>query len=588
MPSPRWIRAAGALGALALGCVDMQLGAVPRPPLPHPALEVPLEAPPPDPLSVAAPEGAQVEAVVTDLTYPSSVELDGAGNLYVAEAGAIAGDLHAPARVLRIAPDGEVRVLTDGLIPPVTDLLWHEGRLLVSHRGRISEIAPDGELRDIVTDLPSLGDHSNGQLAIGPDGWLYVGQGTATNSGVVGVDNFLLGWLPRQPRVHDRSPRTVELRRRSFGTLNPFVLGGAQGSVIVTTGGFAPFGEETPRALGHVKGNGAIYRMRLDGSGLEVFAWGLRNPLGLQWSPDGELYAAEDGFDERGSRPIAGDPDDLHLIREGAWYGWPDYAAGEPVTDERFAPEDGPAPKLLLERPPARPEKPYMTFPPHAGVAKLAFDREGTFGPPGTLLLACFGPLTPFSGEPRADAPKPAVLRIDLARREAQPLLESADDFRSGVPSAGLRRPVDVVFAPDGKALYVVDAGVVEVLRTPVPLPEPRPGTGVVWRVTPRGVDPQGPPAGITVLPGRGRVPERGTLPAAAPRGEREGAVRGGAPRQEPDPRGGRDDVQRDDTEPERRGEAPSEGSPERGGAGGGAGAGGGSGAGGGFGGGGG
>lgn len=47
----------------------------------------------------------------------------------------------------------------------------------------------DGRVKDLVTGLPSYGDHFNAKLSIGPDGKLYVGVGTATNSGVVGLDN---------------------------------------------------------------------------------------------------------------------------------------------------------------------------------------------------------------------------------------------------------------------------------------------------------------------------------------------------------------------------------------------------------------
>lgn len=76
--------------------------------------------------------------------------------------------------------------------------------------------------------------------------------------------------------------------------------------------------------------------MNADGSGLEVYAWGLRSPFGVMWGPDGTLYATENGFDVRGSRPIANDEEDICIIRQGAWYGWPDYAMGVAVTDPRF------------------------------------------------------------------------------------------------------------------------------------------------------------------------------------------------------------------------------------------------------------
>ena len=45
-----------------------------------------------------------------------------------------------------------------------------------------------------------------------------------------------------------------------------------------------------------------------------------------------ELMETENGFDDRGSRPVANAPDVIWAIRQGAFYGWPDYVAGEPIT----------------------------------------------------------------------------------------------------------------------------------------------------------------------------------------------------------------------------------------------------------------
>ncbi len=60
------------------------------------------------------------------------------------------------------------------------------GELYISHKGIVSIVEEDKTLRDIVTDLPSLGDHQNNNIVLGPDGKIYMGQGTTTNSGVVG------------------------------------------------------------------------------------------------------------------------------------------------------------------------------------------------------------------------------------------------------------------------------------------------------------------------------------------------------------------------------------------------------------------
>src|SRR5205085_1501997 len=119
------------------------------------------------------------------LTYPTSIDFDDAGAMYIAEAGFMDGDPVVPARILKLTGNDR-QVVAENLKGPVTDILWHQGKLFISHRGKISVLA-DGRVKDLVTGLPSFGDHSNNQLAVGPDGKLYFGQGSATNSGVVGM-----------------------------------------------------------------------------------------------------------------------------------------------------------------------------------------------------------------------------------------------------------------------------------------------------------------------------------------------------------------------------------------------------------------
>lgn len=77
---------------------------------------------------------------------------------------------------------------------------------------------------------------------------------------------------------------------------------------------------------------GTIVRLTLDGdpapgnpladqggASAEIWSWGHRNPLGLQFAPDGELWSSEMG-------PEGGD--ELNLITEGANYGWPEASNG--------------------------------------------------------------------------------------------------------------------------------------------------------------------------------------------------------------------------------------------------------------------
>jgi len=479
----------------ALSACNLRVAALPAPDAVHAIPRDTPHPPLPDAAANRLAEGFRAEVVLHGLTYPSSIEFDDQGRMYIAEAGYAYGDHHAPARVLRLSDEGGVSVVTDRLNGPVTDLLWHDGRMYVSHRGKISVIEQTGSIRDLVTGLPSVGDHHNNQLAAGRDGKIYFGQGAVTNSGVVGLDNFLFLWLPLYPEVHDISPKTVELRDTEFTTINPFVMGGGQGRLMVRTAPFQRFGGgDTPAKVeGAVKASATILRMNPDGSGLEVYAWGMRNAFGLAFGNDGKLYAANNGFDERGSRPIANDPDALYVVEKGGWYGWPDYASGMPVTDKRFKPKDGPQPKFLLkEHPPVK--QPLMTFPPHAAVMKLTPNASDLFGKRNDLFLPTFGDMTPATGQ-ETNAGR-SVLRIDPAARSSQ-------EFFAPRPGneAGLRHPIEVAFSPDGRSMYVVDFGQMKALKSRVPMPAPMPGTGVIWRIVPGSASTDALPKNISLLP---------------------------------------------------------------------------------------
>jgi glucose/arabinose dehydrogenase len=65
----------------------------------------------------------------------------------------------------------------------------------------------------------------------------------------------------------------------------------------------------------------AILEVNPDGSGMRVFASGLRNPNGLDWEPDGgALWTAVNERDGLGDELV---PDYITSVREGAFYGWP-------------------------------------------------------------------------------------------------------------------------------------------------------------------------------------------------------------------------------------------------------------------------
>jgi len=77
-----------------------------------------------------------------------------------------------------------------------------------------------------------------------------------------------------------------------------------------------------------------IMRMRPDGSGLEVFARGVRNSVGFAWHPQtGELWFTDNGRDHLGDDLP---PDELnHAPRAGMHFGFP-YCHGGTLADPEF------------------------------------------------------------------------------------------------------------------------------------------------------------------------------------------------------------------------------------------------------------
>ena len=64
-----------------------------------------------------------------------------------------------------------------------------------------------------------------------------------------------------------------------------------------------------------------ILECNLDGTGLRVFASGLRNPVGMDWEPTtGALWTAVNERDELGDELV---PDYMTSVKDGGFYGWP-------------------------------------------------------------------------------------------------------------------------------------------------------------------------------------------------------------------------------------------------------------------------
>ena len=70
-----------------------------------------------------------------------------------------------------------------------------------------------------------------------------------------------------------------------------------------------------------------ILEVNTDGSGERVYAYGIRNPVGMGWAPGTKtLWAAVNERDELGDELV---PDYLTGVKEGGYYGWPFYYYGQ-------------------------------------------------------------------------------------------------------------------------------------------------------------------------------------------------------------------------------------------------------------------
>jgi glucose/arabinose dehydrogenase len=200
-----------------------------------------------------------------------------------------------------------------------------------------------------------------------------------------------------------------------------------------------------------------ILQFNPDGSGRRVFAWGIRNAVGIAVHPvSGELWVSVNERDELGDNLV---PDYITHMQPGGFYGWPWFYMGG-AQDPRH---QGRHPELRR-----RVITPDVLIQPHNGSLQMMFyqprpDQASQFpkGYHGDIFAAQHG-----SWNRRA---RTGYEVIRIAMHGGKRAENRYEDFLTGfVTSDGSvwGRPVGVAEAADGSLLVSDDWG------------------GVVWRVS--------------------------------------------------------------------------------------------------------
>lgn len=329
-----------------------------------------------------------------------------------------------PLQDLRLPPGFSITLYADDVPGARSMALAPDGTLFVGTRGDKVYALPgreQGRRADRVITLLSGLDTPNGVAF--RDGALYV----AEIGRVLRYDGILqrLASPPKPVVVSNAFPDD-----RAHGW--KFIGFGPDGRLYVPVGAPCNICEPDPERYA------AIFRMNADGSGLELYARGVRNTVGFDWHPETkELWFTDNGRDWLGN---TAPPDELnHAPRPGMHFGYP-YCHGKAIRD----PEYGALGACSQFAPAAR------ELGAHTAALGMRFYDGRLFPDPwrGRIFIAEHGSwnrLPPFG------------YRITTARLEGNRVAGYevfAEGWLDGVLAWG--RPVDVQVMPDG-ALLVSD-----------------------------------------------------------------------------------------------------------------------------------
>ena len=348
----------------------------------------------------------------------------GLGSMLMGQAPA-SGNQELRLDLIQLPPGFQINVYARGVSGARSMTRGSEGTLFVGSRGdgavyAVLDRDGDQQAEEVLTLVTELNTPNGVAFR---DGDLYVAETHRV-------------WRYRDIESHLRSPPQPELildnlpkdRRHSWR----FIAFGPDGWLYVPVG--APCNACRPADERYA----SMLSMRPDGTGLEVFARGIRNTVGFDWRPETEeLWFTDNGRDWLGDdRP----PDELNRATgAGLHFGYP-YCHGGDIPDPEFGQERG----CQEFTPPAR------NLGSHVAAIGMRFYTGDMFPEEyrNQILIAEHGSWN------RAE---PLGYRLSLVRQE-KGQVTAYEVFAEGWLQGGRPwgRPVDVLVMPDG-ALLVSD-----------------------------------------------------------------------------------------------------------------------------------
>lgn len=224
----------------------------------------------------------------------------------------------------------DLQIVAENLSIPWEVVFLPDGSLLVTERpGRIVRVWPQEHTSLPVQGVAHVGEGGLLGLALHPDyeenHWVYVYLTTRVGAALTNrVERYEFN---ESNNTLDNRTVIVEGISGAANHDGGRIAFGPDGLLYITTGDAQNGASAQDRAAL----SGKILRLRDDGSvpaenpfGTAVYSYGHRNPQGLAWDKNGQLWATE-----HGRSGVQSGFDEVNRIEAGRNYGWPDIEGDE-------------------------------------------------------------------------------------------------------------------------------------------------------------------------------------------------------------------------------------------------------------------